>query len=370
MNDLPHFQPYSPMETQLSSLRLNKIVLGQTSGEIRPGFGVMSSRTPGGTTLSVKRQRKASAPNFNLFVSDPFQSGTGWAVTVTAGYLEYQQLGKQDSDGGPLFYLIPTISGTAIEDPNVPEITFSSAGFIYMHCTTDNSGVPNMTPTIQFYSDQQDSTHHVPESAGDGEAVDGDYYWLLAKIEEVPDSDPVSYTIKRRISGNKFLPNQLVHLKNIGGEVEIYNKFNTEENLHELRTLANVSDGSGVGVLRDDEDPVGDIVHFRKIDAKSDSPLQVSLEGQLIQIAGNGYAGPGSGIVKNLISQDGLVTAWEIATGWWGTVTFQDGGGNNVGRLTFQDGVLALVENAGSGGGWATVPGTQASPGNLGLVVN
>ena len=307
----------------------------------------------------------------NLWVSDVSKGEEDFFVTVSPGYLTYQLLLKKDDTGGPLYYETPTVNDVSIETTPAEKITVSGDGFIYMHATTNNRGVPTMTPTIDFYADEQSSTHHVPESTSTTPPVDGDYYWLLAEIEEVPDSDPAIYRIKRRQPGDKFIPNQLVRIKNIGGEVEAYKRFDDVEDVHEFRTLKNIG-STGIPVLQDDEDPPGNTLNFRKIDAASGSPLQVKKTGDVITVEGNGYAGPTTGLVKNMTTNDGLVQVYSVATGWWGQCQFIDGGGNAIMRQTFQDGQLVLVERqkSGSPADWEVVAGTQGSPGFVNVVVS
>jgi hypothetical protein len=190
----------------------------------------------------------------NLWVSEPFKAtdGTSNVVSVTAGYLTYQLLLKKDDTGGPLYYDTPTINDVSIESPDKENIAISGAGFIYMHCTTNNRGVPTMTPTIDFYATEQASVHHVPESEDyNTPAVDGDYYWQLAEIEAVPDFTPTQYRIKRRMPGDKFIPNQIDRIKNIGDGVKLYWGFDPSATnaLHKLRTLANATESGGAAPL-------------------------------------------------------------------------------------------------------------------------
>jgi hypothetical protein len=67
MNNLPHFQPYNLLHVELSSVRLNAIVLGQQASDIKPGFGIRTSRTPGGTTLSVIKKRSPATTSLCPF---------------------------------------------------------------------------------------------------------------------------------------------------------------------------------------------------------------------------------------------------------------------------------------------------------------
>jgi len=327
-------------------------------------------------------KRRATSPlqtKPNLWVSAPTQGGTTeeptWEVTVTPGYLEYMlKIKDGDTANGPLYYQTPLIGGVSIETVPAPKITVEAEGYIYMCFTTNDRGVPNNDVTIQFFAEKQISVHFIPESVETNSPKrDGDFYWLIAEIEAVPDSDPQRPQIKRRLPGDKFLPNQITRLKNIGGEQETYKQFKEDESLHEFRTLKTVG-STGIAVIDPDSGSEGgtDTIDFRKIDAASASPLTVSLEGQVIQIEGNGYAGPATGLVKNLTTQDGIVTVYEVAPdGWWGVITYMDGGGDSRLRETFEDGRLTLVEVQGSGGGgtWQTLAGTQASPGATTVIV-
>lgn len=129
-------------------------------------------------------------------------------------------------------------------------MTITGVGYIYMRCTTNNRGVPTMTPTIDFYATQQSSTHHVPESVDyNAPPVDGDYYWQLAEIETVPDTEPAQYRIKRRLPGDKFIPNQIDRIKNIGDGTDIYWGFDPSATnaLHKFRSIANASESASGG---------------------------------------------------------------------------------------------------------------------------
>jgi hypothetical protein len=202
-------------------------------------------------TISAGFRESAAGPvRPNLWVSDPFLIGSGLAVTVTPGYLTYQLLLKQDDTGGPLHYDTPTINSIAIDAPDVGHIEVAGAGHIYMHCTTDNRGVPTMTPEINFYAEAQESIHHVPESIDfNSEPVDGDYYWPLATIEEIPDSDPIRYRTRPRLPGDKFIPNQIDRMKNIGDGTPLYWGFDASPTnaAHKLRSIANASDSASAG---------------------------------------------------------------------------------------------------------------------------
>ena len=57
MNEFPQFHPGEPALGQLSSVRLNKISLGQKGNQIQPGTGYRVNQTSGGTTVSTVRKR-------------------------------------------------------------------------------------------------------------------------------------------------------------------------------------------------------------------------------------------------------------------------------------------------------------------------
>lgn len=223
--------------------------------------------------------------------------------------------------------------------------------------------------TLVVDSNSKASTHAQPgPSVAPQLTVLGDYYYPIAEFYD--DGGTLRY---RQIHAGVIVHRPVLWTgKNIGAAVELFKQHKQTTNEFEFRTLKNIAAGTGVSVLKDNESPQGDNIQFRKIDAASASPLQVTLIGETVTVRGNGYAGPGTGLVKDLVTQDGLVTSYAVATaGWWGTITFQDGGGDSRLRETYQDGRLVKVEVQGSSGGatWQDRPGTQASPGAASVVV-
>lgn len=286
----------------------------------------------------------------NLWVSNVSEDDSGFFVTVTPGYLTYQQLLNQEETGGPLFYLTPTINDISIEDTPAEKIRLTTTdGRVYMRSATTSRGVPNATPTIDFYATEQASTHHVPESVdANQEPIDGDYYWLLAEFETVPDSDPARPRIKRRLPGDKHVPNQIDRIKNIGDGTNLYWGFDPSAGnaLHKIRSLANATE-SGAEPL------------VKPLAAESDETVKVKA------------IAAGTGITVTSSATAVTIAAEAATAGWWGVVTYMDGGGDSRLRETFEDGRLTLVEEPGSGGGatWQVLPGTQASPGAISVIV-
>jgi len=218
---------------------------------IRSVDGGAVSVLPGGTDIKIDTPPN-SAKGFdakpNLWVSQPFNTGTdespNWKVIVTDGYLKWQHLLD-----GPVAWDTPTINDVSIEARPREQLAISGAGWIYLHFTTTNRGVPNLTPTIDFYTSEQTSTHHVPESTANTDAAAGDYYFPLATIEATPDTSPTQYRIKRRFTGDVFIPNQLDRLKNVGDKIPLYWGFDVTESFHKIRSLQNAADTGGVETL-------------------------------------------------------------------------------------------------------------------------
>lgn len=261
--------------------------------------------TPGGTTINIdppERQRAGIDTKPNLWVSQPFDVSTtetpSYVVSVSAGYLTYQLLLKKDDTGGPLYYETPTINDVSIESSDKENVAISGAGFIYLYCTTNNRGVPTMTPTIDFYATEQGSTHHVPESEDyNTPAVDGEYYWLLAEIEAVPDVTPAQYRIKRRLPGDKFIPNQIDRIKNIGDGVKLYWGFDPSATnaLHKLRTLANATESGGAAPLvKDLTTEADETVKIKALVAGTGITLSPGADS--IEIAADGSGGTGGNL--------------------------------------------------------------------------
>jgi len=235
----------------------------------------------------------------NLWVSDVSKDGSNFFVTVSTGYLTYQQLLNQDETDGPVFYLTPTINDISIEDTPAEKITLTgTSGFIYMRSATSNRGVPNATPTIDFYAAEQTSTHHVPESVdANQEPIDGDYYWLLAEFETVPDSDPARPRIKRRLPGDKHVPNQIDRIKNIGDGTKLYWGFDPSAGnaLHKIRSLANATESGGAQPLvKSLATEADETVKIKALTAGTG--ITLSAGANSVEIAADGYEPPDSSL--------------------------------------------------------------------------
>lgn len=180
----------------------------------------------------------------NLWVSNPFYNEGAWKVTVSPGYLTYQQLLNDPETDGSLYYMTPTINDIEIDvqpPSDIPKVEISQpTGYLYMKSETDDRGVPTDAPTIVFETEKKKSTHHVPPSVDYNQtSIDGVYYWLLAEFEEAEGSDPPAPKIIRRWSGDKHVPNQIDRIDNIGGQTAIYWGFDKFNSTHKLRTLQN-----------------------------------------------------------------------------------------------------------------------------------
>ena len=55
--NLPKFQSFQPVETQLAASRMNQICAEIAANEVKQGFGIKVTRNPGGTTVAVKSKR-------------------------------------------------------------------------------------------------------------------------------------------------------------------------------------------------------------------------------------------------------------------------------------------------------------------------
>jgi hypothetical protein len=133
MNNLPYFQPHNPLHIELSSVRLNSIVLGQQASEIKPGFGIRTSRTPGGTTLSVIKKRVPSA------VVLPFEITSATASSLKAAP------GVINSDSHPetvkTFETTPSdgtwyLEAKVVINANTGDITSTAAQWVDTQSTT------------------------------------------------------------------------------------------------------------------------------------------------------------------------------------------------------------------------------------------
>ena len=247
--------------------------------------------------------------------SDPAE----YQVTVELGYLTYQNAGAEESTLGPVGYIVPKIATVSMEDPAVQPIQLPDVvSYVYLRVKTDADGVPKFdgsSVTVEAFDTAKDSIHHVRPYPG-GTPVEGDYYFLLLETEG-NGGTPAAPIVKRRITGNRHMPNQLIEIENVGGEIELYKAYVPgASDKHQLRTLEQLT-GSGKPIIKP-EDPLDDTVKFRGIKEKASSPqvrVNAAAGDDEIEVRGNGFDQTFSGPVKNLSVLDGIVTGFEEITG-------------------------------------------------------
>lgn len=197
---------------------------------------------------------------FPAVVAVPDSPGD-YLVTVTPGFLAYQNAGASESEDGVTGVLKPKMGGKELDDPElVPLALPGLVSFTYLRVRTDADGVPKFSEeeppvTIETFEEAQKSTHHVRDSPTSGEE-EGDYYFLLLETES-DGADPPAPRVKKRVAGNRYLPNQLVKNKNIGGERELYSGYLVgPDDEHQWRTLKQLVEGEDqeVNVIQDLEE--------------------------------------------------------------------------------------------------------------------
>jgi len=239
-----------------------------------------------------------------------YYDGSNWKYSVQVGYVTWQNIGDTDVAG----YWTPTLGGTSLETEPAPEGTLpGNDAFVYVRVITDDKGRIENAPTIVSSASEETSTHHEPPDEEDDPGQAGDYYFLIAEFEEETPAGGTAYpSLVRRITGNKFIPNQLVEFDNVGTGKKIHRDYlpGTDDK-HELRTIKEKDSSPQVKVKYDNEGGGGD-----EIDASE------------IIIEGNGISG---------------------------SLAFDDCDGNPLGTLTWQDGLITsavgLTIEAGCDGG-------------------
>ena len=309
--------------------------------------------------------------------SDPAE----YQVSVTLGYLTYQNAGASEADQGVTGYIVPKIDGVDLDSEQVKPLKLPAVvSYVYLRVKTTADGVPkfsveNPPVTIEAFDEPQKSVHHVRPSPSGGEE-EGDYFFLICETEEIPDSDPAAPRIKRRLTGNRELPNQLVEIENIGGHRELYKGYEVgPDDKHQLRTLEQTEDRGEAILVDEPQGGEGDTIKFKSIAERATQPqVRVTTQGQnIVQIEGNGkdlnYTDPFQGQINFI---DGLVSDIQggAFTGWWGTIewVFEAANGNEETylhlRQTFTNGILTNVEYW-SGLAPVAAPGTENAPGGI-----
>lgn len=218
--------------------------------------------------------------------SDPVE----YQVTVTPGYFTYQNAGASKSEQGVTGYISPKIKNSDgqwidMEADEVPPVPLPAVvSYVYIRVKTTADGVPKFAPgddgvpgiTVVAFDEKKDSIHHVRPSPSGGEE-EGDYYFLILETESNEATPTPAPRVKRRITGNRELPNQLVEIANIGGKREIYEGYLPgPDDKHQFRSLEQTEDGEDheapvMVPLANGEDE-GDTIKFVGLGVKSTSP--------------------------------------------------------------------------------------------------
>jgi hypothetical protein len=238
--------------------------------------------------------------------------GGTWKATLQPGYLEYQNIGASALSKGVLGYIAPKIDTVSIEEE--PQLSLPGlTSFVYLKVPTNEKGVPTEADVVvEAFAEEQTSTHHRPPNGPLSTAREGEYYFLLFETESDGASSPKP-VIKRALTGNKQLPNQLIEIEQIGGEVELFKGYVEADDRHQIRTLKALEGGSGgVSVLQVLEEPE-DTVNFKWV-GPGGSPIQINVEAEGdegITVKGNGA----SGLFTFLDCDNVPVVSFEVADG-------------------------------------------------------
>ena len=324
-----------------------------------------------------KRPAAGNPPPFWTTISRvPNSDPAEYQVSVTLGYLTYQQATLEEDTDKSVGWIAPKINDVSLEPPSAndtptdppwlpPTLELPDVqSWVYLRVKTDEHGAPKLdgeSVTIEAFDTEQDDVHHVRPSPSGGEK-EGDYFFLILETEG-NGGTPEIPIVRRRITGNRHMPNQLVEIANIGGERELYKGYLIgPDDKHELRTIEQLEgDGEPIILPLDPGDPEadppvapeseGDTIKWRRIAQRASSPqVQVKDGGDVIRIEGNGFDGGDFSAVRkfSIGIYDGLVTSFlkDELSGWWGTVAIQfdpNGGSLQTLELDFEDGILVAV---------------------------
>ena len=208
------------------------------------------------STAPLRQLPSSSRPPLWAAISRvPDSEPSEYQVTVTLGYLTYQNAGASEATQGVTGYITPKINGVALDDDDVEPLELPDVvSFTYLRVKTTADGMPKFDDedgpvTIESFPEAQKSVHHVRPSPTSGEE-EGDYYFLILETESNGATPPAPIA-KRRITGNRELPNQLVEITNIGGKREVYQGYLVgPDDKHELRTLEQLEGAGGVPIIR------------------------------------------------------------------------------------------------------------------------
>ena len=176
----------------------------------------------------------------NFWVSTEYDpTAEEFKIRCEYGVVNYQNIRVEDALGAT----VPTFGGISLTDE--PKVSWSGEEFVYVHQETDAKGLPLSGATVEMGSSLPGSTHHIPVSG-----QSGDYYWLIAQIE---DNDGVPNVIKRH-TGNIWIPNQLVEIENVGTGSRIYKRYDDSADKHELRTLVERYTNPSINISEDGDE--------------------------------------------------------------------------------------------------------------------
>lgn len=150
MNEFPKFHPNEPALIQLSSVRLNKISLGQKSNQVQPGVGYRTFQTAGGTTVSSVKKR-TQAP-----ILPPLWVTTYGDGTTSKIYAEPAYVVPRHNDSGSfsvpiLITAIPSIEYplvVTVGDKVYVKITINVNGKVTAAAFEKGTSWPNDLPPV------------------------------------------------------------------------------------------------------------------------------------------------------------------------------------------------------------------------------
>lgn len=347
-------------------------IIDQPTVRNRPITGGAGERPPLWTEIST-------VPD-----SDPPE----YQVTLTLGYLTYQNAGASAAEQGVTGYIVPTVNGVSLESEEAEPLPLPGVdSWVYLRVKTTADGVPKFSPdippvTIEAFSTAQKSKHHVRPSPSGGEE-EGDYFFLILQTEG-DGGDPERPRVVRRITGNRELPNQLIEIENLGNAMqnerirELYQGYLAgPDDKHQLRPLEqltsldeddNVAEGIAE-VLRPkpesgEEDDIIPVRYLQKDNSPS-TPYTIRGDGDAMKIKMQGANAIEGDVRKFSIGiVDGLVSSFLKVddNGWWGQIALQydPGGGADFQTLTIdvEAGSIVNVDSSQGGAG----AGTEASP--------
>ena len=337
--------------------------------------------------------------------------GGAHGVSVSVGYVEYQNAGASESDEGFTGTLEPLMGGVTLDDPAIQPLPLPGVvSFTYLRVKTDSDGVPKFgasAATIEVFPEAQKSVHHIRNNPVSG-TKEGDYFFLLLQTE-ANGSTPPRPIAKKRVHGNRYLPNQLVEFENAGGKREMYKGYlEGPDDKHEFRTVEQI-EGEGVEIIEplnpgaEAEDPVvapdgtvitagkpatppekeGDTLKWRRIsqrkdypqihvrEEKNEEPDEDGITRSRVLVEGNKFKASEGEVKKFTISiDDGLIKSFakiededEDGEGWWGTLQILNLSTSAELTQFFEAGSLKRVRATVTAGISQDIPGTKDMPG-------